>query len=161
MSFFSENKTKLFCAFISNGRHFAHLHYLVRTRLFWVFIFIIYCLVLSKPFFCPGLKTIEGELLEAFEKGGYIDPDWLDNPQKAFFQRASRYIILSVSLLLLRTTIFLFKLLSLLKGYQMFFFHRYSVLNLFPYMIKYFCIILFIWLQKLIGTVTVWGLGVI
>jgi len=37
-----------------------------------------------------GLKTIEGELLEAFEKGGYIDPDWLDNPQKAFFQRASR-----------------------------------------------------------------------
>lgn len=37
-----------------------------------------------------GLKTIEGELLEAFEKGGYIDPEWLDNPQKAFFQRASR-----------------------------------------------------------------------
>eukprot|EP00088_Acartia_fossae_P047077 TRINITY_DN5099_c0_g1_i12.p1 TRINITY_DN5099_c0_g1~~TRINITY_DN5099_c0_g1_i12.p1 ORF type:complete len:439 (-),score=68.13 TRINITY_DN5099_c0_g1_i12:53-1369(-) len=37
-----------------------------------------------------GLKTIEGELLEAFTKGGFIDPEWLDNPQKAFFQRASR-----------------------------------------------------------------------
>jgi len=37
-----------------------------------------------------GLKTIEGELLEAFCKGGFIDPEWLDNPQKAFFQRASR-----------------------------------------------------------------------
>lgn len=37
-----------------------------------------------------GLKTIEGELLEAFHKAGHIDPEWLDNPQKAFFQRASR-----------------------------------------------------------------------
>lgn len=37
-----------------------------------------------------GLKTIEGELLEAFFKGGHIDPEWLENPQKAFFARASR-----------------------------------------------------------------------
>ena len=37
-----------------------------------------------------GFKTIEGELLEAFSKSGVIDPEWVDNPQKAFFQRASR-----------------------------------------------------------------------
>jgi len=37
-----------------------------------------------------GFKTIEGELLTAFSKSGFIDPEWVDNPQKAFFQRASR-----------------------------------------------------------------------
>ena len=37
-----------------------------------------------------GFKTIEGELLSAFSSSGLIDPDWVDNPQKAFFQRASR-----------------------------------------------------------------------
>jgi len=37
-----------------------------------------------------GFKTIEGELLDAFSKSGFIDPEWVDNPQKAFFQRASR-----------------------------------------------------------------------
>ena len=37
-----------------------------------------------------GYKTIEGELLAAFSKAGVIDPEWEDNPQKAFFQRASR-----------------------------------------------------------------------
>lgn len=36
------------------------------------------------------MKTIEDELLAAFKKSGLIDPDWADNPQKAFFQRASR-----------------------------------------------------------------------
>lgn len=38
----------------------------------------------------PGFKTIEEELAIALRKAGAIDPDWVDNPQKAFFQRASR-----------------------------------------------------------------------
>jgi len=37
-----------------------------------------------------GFKTIEGELLDAFSASGMIDPDWVDNPSRAFFQRASR-----------------------------------------------------------------------
>jgi len=38
----------------------------------------------------PGFPTIEEELLKAFHSSGCIAPEWLDNPQKGFFQRASR-----------------------------------------------------------------------
>ena len=37
-----------------------------------------------------GVKTIEGEFLAALRRSGMIDPEWEDNPQKAFLQRASR-----------------------------------------------------------------------
>jgi len=37
-----------------------------------------------------GFKTIENEFLKALSGSGAIDPDWELNPQKAFFQRASR-----------------------------------------------------------------------
>jgi tRNA pseudouridine38-40 synthase len=38
----------------------------------------------------PGTPTIEEELLKALDACGAIAPEWRDNPQKAFFQRASR-----------------------------------------------------------------------
>jgi len=38
----------------------------------------------------PGFPTIEEELLKAFRLQGAIAPEWFDNPQKGFFQRASR-----------------------------------------------------------------------
>lgn len=37
-----------------------------------------------------GFKTIEDAFLRALSESGAIDPDWEHNPQKAFFQRASR-----------------------------------------------------------------------
>ena len=40
-----------------------------------------------------GSKTIEGEFLKALNTSGMIDPEWVDVPQKAFFQRASRNTI--------------------------------------------------------------------
>ena len=36
------------------------------------------------------MPTIEEELLKAFKAAGSIPGEWFDNPQKAFFQRASR-----------------------------------------------------------------------
>lgn len=38
----------------------------------------------------PDVRTIEEELLQAMLKQGWIDQIGFDNPQQAFFQRASR-----------------------------------------------------------------------
>lgn len=38
----------------------------------------------------PGFPTIEEDLMKAFRDAETISQDWYDNPQKAFFQRASR-----------------------------------------------------------------------
>lgn len=38
----------------------------------------------------PGFPTIEEDLMKAFKDAETISPDWYENPQKAFFQRASR-----------------------------------------------------------------------
>ena len=38
----------------------------------------------------PGFPTVEEELLKALKATGSIAPEWFDNQQKAFFQRASR-----------------------------------------------------------------------
>ena len=37
-----------------------------------------------------GVKTIEEDLMRALGESGAIDPEWVTNPGKAFFQRASR-----------------------------------------------------------------------
>lgn len=37
-----------------------------------------------------GVKTVEDELLKAFLKNGWINDEGFNNPQQAFFQRASR-----------------------------------------------------------------------
>ena len=38
----------------------------------------------------PGFKTIEEDLLKAFKDAEIISDEWYENPQKCFFQRASR-----------------------------------------------------------------------
>ena len=38
----------------------------------------------------PGFKTIEEDLLKAFKEADVISEEWYSNPQKGFFQRASR-----------------------------------------------------------------------
>lgn len=38
----------------------------------------------------PDVRTIEEELLQAMLKQGWIEKEGFDNPQQAFFQRASR-----------------------------------------------------------------------
>ena len=38
----------------------------------------------------PGFKTIEEDLMKAFRDAEIISDEWYENPQKCFFQRASR-----------------------------------------------------------------------
>jgi len=38
----------------------------------------------------PGFKTIEEDLMKAFKEAEVINDEWYENPQKCFFQRASR-----------------------------------------------------------------------
>ena len=38
----------------------------------------------------PGYKTIEEDLMKAFRDAEIISDEWYENPQKCFFQRASR-----------------------------------------------------------------------
>lgn len=38
----------------------------------------------------PGFPTVEEELMKALKATGSIAPEWFENAQKAFFQRASR-----------------------------------------------------------------------